>query len=79
MIIVDYLINYVLIMFAMCVDNIFWISSSPEFPKYQKYSFKEKANYIFNYRIKTVLTDWRDICPALITASILTIVEVIIW
>jgi hypothetical protein len=63
-------------MFAMCVDNCFWISSSPEYPQYQKYSFKEKLNYIFNFRIKSVLTDWRDICPALITSIIMCIVEV---
>ena len=58
----------------MSVDNLFWISASPEYPLFKKWSLSEKLSYIFNYRIKTVLTHWRDIIPAIITSFILTII-----
>ena len=63
-------------MFAMSVDNIFWISSSPpkEYNKFKQSNLKEKIKYIFLFRIKTVLTDFRDIIPALITSFILTLI-----
>ena len=64
--------SYVLIMFAMCVDNIFWIRASPEYPEYKKWSARKRLAYIFNYRIKTVLTHPLDIIPAIITSTILT-------
>ena len=70
--ILSWLVNYCLIMFAMCVDNIFWISASPEYEDFKKWSLKEKLKYIITYRIKTVLTHWRDIIPAIITSFILT-------
>jgi len=56
----------------MCVDNIFWISASPEYKDFKKWSLKDKLKYIITYRIKTVLTHWRDIIPAIITSFILT-------
>ncbi|MFW9872086.1 MAG: hypothetical protein ACFFG0_03215 [Candidatus Thorarchaeota archaeon] len=58
----------------MSVDNIFCISASPEYNEFKKYSFMKKCGYIFNYRIKTVLTHWRDICPAIIASFILTLI-----
>ena len=69
-----WIVNYCLVMFAMCVDNIFWISASPEYPKFKIWNLKEKLKYIFTYRIKTVLTHWRDIIPAIMTSLILTII-----
>jgi hypothetical protein len=59
-------------MFAMCVDNIFWISSAPEYPRFKKMTRAEKLIYIVEKRIIPVLTDWRDIIPALLTSGILT-------
>lgn len=70
--IINWFVNYWLIMFAMCVDNIFWISASPEYKDFKKWSLKDKLKYIITYRIKTVLTHWRDIIPAIITSFILT-------
>ena len=61
-------------MFAMSVDNMFWISASPEYKDFLKKSLRDKLVYIFNFRIKTVLTHWRDIIPAIITSFILTII-----
>lgn len=72
--IILWLINYGLIMFAMSVDNIFWISSSPEYRLFKNWTLSEKLHYIFLYRIKTVLTDHRDIIPGIITSFILTII-----
>ncbi len=69
--IVKWIVFYAGVMFAMSTDNIFWISASPEYPEFKKYSLKEKLNYVVNYRIKTVLTNWRDIVPAIITSFIL--------
>jgi len=72
--IIKWIISYGLVMFAMCTDNIFWISSSPEYEKFKKWKIKEKLKYIITYRIKTVLTDWRDICPGIMTSLILSLV-----
>ena len=58
--------GYCLVMLVMCTDNIFWISASPEYEEFKKKSLIDKAKYIFNYRIKTVLTNPRDIIPAII-------------
>ncbi len=69
-----WIMHYVLIMFAMCVDNIFWISASPEYGDFKKWTIKEKFKYIINYRIRTVLTHWRDIIPGIITSLILTLI-----
>lgn len=72
--IVYWIIYFAGVMFAMCVDNIFWISASPEYPKVKKYSVQELLNYIWNDRVKVVLTNWRDIVPAIITSFILAVV-----
>jgi len=72
--IIKWMLFYLSIMFTMCTDNIFWISSSPEYPTFKKSSYKEKLKYIFLYRIKTVLTDWRDIVPAVITSFLLSLI-----
>ena len=54
------------ILAAMTIDNIFWISASPEYKDYKKYNFKEKMKYILFKRIIPVWTNWRDIVPACI-------------
>ena len=84
----EWLIFYLAIMFAMCVDNIFWISSSVEYYDFTflgwlpngnkmehegKYYYS-KLEYIFKYRIKSVLTDWRDIIPGIMTSFILALI-----
>jgi len=75
-------------MFAMCIDNLFWISSSPEYRTFKKLLwfrkssvkimingkiYNTKIHYIINYRIKSVITCWRDILPAVIVSLILAI------
>lgn len=89
--IIQYIINYCLVMFAMCVDNLFWISSSPEYKAFKLMNwfkhngigikmndkfYLNKLSYILNYRIKSVLTDKRDIIPAILTSGIMTGVQI---
>ena len=69
----EWIIFYVAVMFAMITDNLFWISSSPEYSQVKNYNLPTLFNYIWNNRIKSVLTNWRDICPAIITSFILTL------
>ena len=73
---ISWLIDYFLIMFAMCTDNMFWISDSPEYPEVKAMNFNQKIDYAIYKRIIPVLTSWRDIVPAIITSLILT---VILW
>jgi hypothetical protein len=68
--ILKWVIFYVLFVAMMCSDNLFWISKSPEYVDYKHYTFKKKVNYIFKYRIFTVITNWRDFTPALIFATL---------
>lgn len=83
----EWLAFYFAIMFAMSVDNIFWIPNSPEYGAFKEMGwFKRnptylvigdniyytKLGYIWRYRIKTVLTHPRDIIPGIITSAILT-------
>ena len=87
--IISWLINYVFIMFAMSVDNIFWIPTSPEYDAFKNMgwikrnptfiilssgSYFTKLDYIIRYRIWSVLTHPRDIIPGLITSLLLTII-----
>ena len=71
----------------MCLDNICWISSSAEWETeaivsrkklswkghVKKYSIKEKLDYVYNYRIISVLTDIRDIIPAVLTSGLMSL------
>lgn len=99
--IIAWIICYILIAFAMCVDNICWISDSPEYLGFNKLgwtsgwydgtdrwsdngnisvegkNYYSKLDYIFNYRIKTVLTHPRDIIPAIITSLLMAIIWLI--
>ena len=64
-------------MLAMCFDNIFWISASPEYQdfKNKKFpltnsdgTFKSQFDYVFRGRIIAVLKNPKDIIPALISS-----------
>jgi hypothetical protein len=74
----------------MCLDNIFWIPSSPEYPNFKKMKwirkttgnpfvfveekyYVSKLDYIFRYRIWSVIKDWRDIIPGVISSFVLTL------
>jgi hypothetical protein len=57
------------ILSAMTIDNIFWISASPEYKDYKKYSLLEKTKYIIFKRVIPVWTNWRDLTPALIIGA----------
>lgn len=90
-----WILFYLYAMFLMTNDNIFWISSSPEYELFKKMpTFRKKEGYyleiggkkyftkmqyIFKYRVLSVLKDWRDITPAiygsLIGALILTLIK----
>lgn len=74
---------YLGIIFAMSIDNLFWIPTSPEYSsiknkrwpiKVEGKSYGSLSGYIIRYRIWSVLTHWRDITPAIITSFILTII-----
>jgi hypothetical protein len=64
------LIGFILFLFMMILDNILWISGSPEYKYYKEATKKEKLEYIIKQRIIPVLTAWRDIVPAVITGVI---------
>lgn len=64
---------YCLIITAMFIDNLFWMSSSPEWNKVKKYSQKDYLIYCFRDRIWAVIKDKRDIIPAILTSLVLTI------
>lgn len=83
-----WIVCYALIMFAMSTDNLFWVSSSAEYWRYkmlplfkkssiqmwiEKKPYYTKIGYLIKYRIWSVLTDWRDIIPGLMTSFILAI------
>lgn len=84
----QWVIFFVGIMFAMSVDNIFWIPTSPEWKGIKKnfwiiifwgneYCFpknKEGLNYCWKNRIFEVLKHPRDIFPGLITSFILAVI-----
>lgn len=80
----DYLLKvpllYAAIMFAMSLDNIFWIPTSPEYSKFQNNQFPlvvegksyySKLDYIFRYRVLSVLKHPRDIIPAICSSLLL--------
>ena len=77
----DYLLKvpifYAAIMLAMSLDNICWIPTSPEYEKFKNNqfpiivegkSYNSKLDYIFRYRILSVLKHPRDIIPAIISS-----------
>ena len=86
--IIEWLGFYISIMFAMSVDNIFWIPDSPEWSQIRK-NFKvfilfnrefglpknkEGWKYVWKTRVLEVLNHPRDIIPAVITSFILALI-----
>lgn len=78
-----YILSYILIILAMCLDNVNWIKSSPEYEDFKNNkfpltnrdgTFKSKFDYVFRGRILAVIKDWRDIKPALISSLFSAIV-----
>lgn len=83
----QWLLCYVGVMFAMSVDNIFWIPDSPEWKNIKKnfhvitfkgreYGFPkntEGRKYVWNNRVLEVLKHPRDIIPAIITSFLLAV------
>ena len=85
---IKWIIYYCFIIFAMCCDNICWVSSSAEwetdtcviaknnrafYGPVKKYSLRMKWDYILEYRILSVLTDIRDIIPAILTSGLMSL------
>jgi hypothetical protein len=76
--IIEWIAKSALILSAMCIDNLFWISASPEYPQFKKgevikvgeKTYYGRYDYIIRYRIFTVLTHWRDLVPAIIVGGI---------
>lgn len=85
---IKWAISYVGVMFAMSVDNIFWIPDSPEWRSIKKnfkiYNFmgreygipinKEGLSYTWNKRVLEVLKHPRDIIPAVMTSLLLAVI-----
>lgn len=83
--ILNFVLFYLSIMCAMCLDNIFWIPTSPEYKDIKK-NFtllfgllaipknKEGLNYCWKNRILEVIKHPRDIIPAIISSIILSII-----
>ena len=78
----EWLCYYIAVMFAMSVDNICWTPTSPEYYLFQKNQFpisvekkfyNSRLDYIFRYRILSVLKHPRDIFPALLTSLIMAV------
>lgn len=65
---------YWLIIISMSIDNLCWISSSPEFEEVKKKSMKDYLIYCFRDRIYAVIKDYRDIIPAILTSFCLTFI-----
>ena len=69
----EYIAYVFLILSCMSIDNLCWMTSSPE--------WKEKSKTIWTYlrfcgwRIWSVFTDYRDIIPAMLTSACLMILN----
>ena len=72
--IVQWVVFYCAIVFAMCIDNIFWISASPEYRQFKFWKFKTKFKYVIADRIWAVIKHPRDIVPAIMTSFILAVI-----
>lgn len=73
-----------LILVAMCIDNYCWITASPEWLDIEK-NFKlinigflefpipinkKGFSYVLHQRIIPVLTNWRDLVPAVLVGGV---------
>lgn len=78
-----------LIGLSLIINNILWISGSPEYIFYKEVDlikdnhigfifnqeiYTSKLDYIINYRVLSVLTNWRDVTTALIIGSLLFLI-----
>lgn len=75
------------------INNILWISKSGEYENYlligffryngiilkhEKKEYKTKISYIWNYRIKTVWSNWRDWTSAAIAGIVATVAYMVL-
>ena len=81
--ILEWFIFYLAIVFSLCLDNIFWIPTSSEYEQFKSNKFplkientlyNSKIDYVFRYRILSLIKSWRDITPALISSLILSLI-----
>jgi hypothetical protein len=85
---VKWFIFYIGVMIAMCLDNVTWIPTSPEYEDYKKLPWSKKnelyviaegkayttrLDYIFRYRILSVIKHPRDIFPGIVSSLFLTL------
>ena len=70
---IKFFLNSVAVLFAMTVDNLFWINKTD----ISGMNLKQIISYAWNKRILAVLNmkNWRDICPAIITGFLLTAIN----
>ena len=82
-----FLISGILLLIALSINNMFWLSASPEWETVftvhnsigywtgpvQDYSTAELTSYLLQYRIYTVWTNLRDIGSALIVGFMVTL------
>jgi len=80
-----FVISGVLLLIALSINNMFWLSASPEWETafivhnsigswvgpVQDYSSAELTSYLLKYRVYTVWTNWRDIGSALIVGFLI--------
>lgn len=85
--IIEWITYFIAIMFAMSIDNLFWIPTSGEWNgkatvrrgsrswtgPVKDYDLWQKIEYAWNYRIMSVITHWRDIIPAIFTSLLLSL------
>ena len=62
---------YLFVMFAMCINNLFWIPSSPEFKEFLGWNLIKKLRYMIGYRVFLVIIHPFDIIPAIITSRVM--------
>jgi len=75
-----FIISFILLLTALSINNVFWVSASPEWDTtfivhtpfnywvgpVQEYSFWELLDYLIFYRVLTVWNNLRDILSAVI-------------
>lgn len=81
---------YIAVMIAMSLDNVTWIPTSPEYEDYKKLpwskknesyviaegkAYTTKLDYIFRYRILSVLKHPRDIIPGIFSSLFLALIS----
>ena len=74
--IIAWLVCYIAVLIAMATDNFWWVSSSPEYKNVKKYSWKEYMMYLWEDRFIPVMTDYRDLIPAVYTSFGLALILV---